>query len=88
MLAHYEGPIWYLVQQYMPSALGEDLSACTACERRWPDVFLLETVPCALCILMPHTPDSHEAIVGLSTTPSRLSSGVRAAHAVKTGQRY
>ncbi len=59
----FEGPIWRFVEETVPPAYRAGKDALTACEESYSGAFLLETVPCALSILMRHADDPEQAIV-------------------------
>ena len=57
------GPLWEFVEEKLPRADEQGLSTLQACESWQSGAYLLETVPCALYILMQHGHDPEEAIV-------------------------
>ena len=59
----YEGPIWRFVEENLDRAYRADLSTLDACNQWHSGVFLLETVPSILYILMRHAHEPEEAIV-------------------------
>ncbi len=59
----YEGPTWRFVEQRLPVAHQQGLSALEACDAWRSGAFLLETVPSVLYILALHAGDSEEAVV-------------------------
>lgn len=59
----FAGPLWQFVERALPEAHGRDLSTLQACESWFSGAYLLETVPCALYILMRHAESFEEAVV-------------------------
>lgn len=59
----YEGPIWRFVEENVSRAHEADLSTLDACNQWHSGVFLLETVPSVIYILMRHADDPEQAIV-------------------------
>lgn len=62
-VGEFNGPLWKFVETYVSQALDKDLTAKDACDLWYSAAYLLETVPCALYILMRHGDDPEEAIV-------------------------
>ncbi len=62
-LSGFQGPLWELLEQELPRACEQNLPTLEACRRWYSGAYLLETVPCALYILMRHGHDPEEAIV-------------------------
>ncbi len=60
---HYAGPIWAFVDEKDRNAYNRNVPTVEACNSWYSGAFLLETVPCALYILMKHGYDPKEAIV-------------------------
>jgi len=59
----YEGSLWRFVEEKVPAAFERGLSTLEACESWYSGAYLLETVPCALYILMRHGDDAETAMV-------------------------
>ncbi len=59
----YAGPIWAFAHEKVRDAFNQDLPPIDAFRAWYSGAFLLETVPCALYILMKHGHDPEEAIV-------------------------
>jgi len=59
----WQGPLWRFVEERIPQALKQELTARQACDSWYSGAFLLETVPSALFILARHAQSPEEAIV-------------------------
>lgn len=59
----WQGPLWRFVQDNLPWARRQGLTARQACDSWYSGAYLLETVPCVLYILSRHAGDPEEAIV-------------------------
>jgi ADP-ribosyl-[dinitrogen reductase] hydrolase len=62
-LANFQGPLWKLLEQELPTAYDRDLTVLQGCNRWYSGAYLLETVPCVLYTLMRHGNNPEEAIV-------------------------
>jgi len=59
----YEGPLWRFVDTFVPKLYAADVPTLDACNSWYSGAYLMETVPCAIYILMRHAHDAEEAIV-------------------------
>lgn len=62
-LPNFQGSISQFVAEHVAAAYSDGESTLDACNRWYSGAYLLETVPCALYILMRHADDPEEAIV-------------------------
>lgn len=60
---NYSGPIWAFVDEKVRHTFDQNLPTINALNSWYSGAFLLETVPCALYILMKHAHNPEEAIV-------------------------
>ena len=59
----YTGPIWKFTRDEIQRARAAHLSTLDACNHFYSGAYLLETIPCALYILMKHANDPEQAII-------------------------
>ena len=59
----YRGPLWGFVQERVSQAYQAQLPVIDACNSWFSGVYLLETVPCVIYILMRHAGNPEEAII-------------------------
>ncbi len=62
-LADFQGPLWKLLEQELPTAYDQHLPVHQACDRWYSGAYLLETVPCVLYTLLRYGDEPEEAIV-------------------------
>ncbi len=62
-LPSWRGPLWKFVEEHVLSSWEDDLPTLKAFDKWYSGAYLLETVPCALYILMRHGHDFEEAVI-------------------------
>lgn len=59
----YQGPLWRFLEQQVSAAYKEGRTTLAAANKWYSGAYLLETVPCAIHILMQHGHDAEQAII-------------------------